>query len=222
MTTSGPQARIEPSGSGTRDGLVDLLRRRRMTRRFDGGPILDEILLVARDALRAPSAGFSQGVHLVVLVGEDLAGFWKRSGAGEWFAERSPGVVDAQCVVLVLGDRGDYVQRYAQDDKRELGLDDAENWQTPYWIVDAGMVAQNFLLLVEERRWGALFFGVHGDQRDYFEELGIPSTAHCIGAIAVGFRSGRDAPSGSAVSRRRRETRETIHVGRWNTTQVDD
>jgi nitroreductase len=196
--------------------LERLLRRRRMTRRFDGGPERDEIVEVLESSLRAPSAGFSQGVHVVLLSGDDVSGFWIRSGAGAWFEQRSPGVAGAPHVVLVFGDRKEYLDRYSLGDKRELGFDIADRWQTPYWLVDAGMVVQNFLLLAEERRWGALFFGVFGDQNAYFEELGIPSTAHCIGAIAVGYRSVRDDPSGSPTTRPRRDPDEVIHIGRWD------
>lgn len=203
---------VEPSFTD----LEKLLRRRRMTRRFDGGPDRDELISVLRSSLRAPSAGFSQGIHVVVLSGEDVSTFWSRSGAGAWFEKRSPGVVGAPHVVLVFGDRKEYVDRYSLDDKRELGFDIAERWQTPYWLVDAGMVVQNVLLLVEERRWGALFFGVFGNQEAYFEELGIPVTAHCIGAIAVGYRSALDAPSGSPTTRGRRDPDEVVHIGRWH------
>lgn len=187
-----------------------------MTRRFAGGPPLAEVVSIAEVSLRAPSAGFSQGVHLVVLTDSDVHEFWERSGAGSWFASRSPGVLAAPHVVLVFGDRQAYADRYALEDKRVLGFDDASRWHTPYWLVDAGMVAQNLLLLAEERRWGALFFGVHGDQQEYFSELKVPSSAQCIGAIAIGFRSDSDAPSGSPTTRSRREPSEVVHVGRWS------
>jgi nitroreductase len=196
--------------------LEKLLRRRRMTRRFEGGPDIAELVPVLESSLRAPSAGFSQGVHLVVLSEDDVATFWIRTGAGAWFEKRSPGVVGAAHVILIFGDQKEYVDRYSLDDKREMGFDLASKWYTPYWIVDAGMVAQNLLLLIEERRWGALFFGVYGDQGRYFEELGVPRTAHCIGAIAVGHRSALDAPSGSPTKRARRDPRELVHRGRWS------
>lgn len=195
--------------------LEKILRRRRMTRRFDGGPDLDDVAHVLEASLRAPSAGFSQGVHLVVLSGAKLEEFWDRTGAREWFTRRSPGVVDATYVVLVLGDRQEYLDRYGLDDKRDLGLSSADRWHTPYWMVDAAMVAENLLLLAEERRWGALFFGLYGDQQRYFDELGIPHSAHCIGAVAVGFRAGADEPTGSPTSRTRRDPKELVHFGRW-------
>jgi nitroreductase len=186
-----------------------------MTRTFRAGPSLEEVVRIAEVSLRAPSAGFSQGVHLLVLSGENLEQFWERSGAGAWFTGRSPGVLEAPHVVLVLGDRQAYVDRYSLEDKRELGFAEASRWQTPYWLVDAGMVAQNVLLLVEERQWGALFFGVHGDQTEYFAELLVPASAHCIGAIAIGFRDPSDRPSGSPTTRPRRAPHETVHVGTW-------
>lgn len=197
-------------------GVERLVRRRRMTRTFAGGPPSGEVIAAAQTALRAPSAGFAQGVHLVILFDDDLQEFWTRSGAGDWFTRRSPGVLEARYVILVFGDASEYLDRYAQKDKVELGFDDASRWHTPYWLVDAGMVVQNLLLLVEDERWGALFFGVHGDQREYFEDLGVPHSAHCVGAVAIGYRSASDAPSGSPVSRKRRETREIVHLGKWS------
>ena len=59
--------------------LREAIRRRRMVRRFDPRPlpagVLDRIL---ESATHAPSAGFSQGLDLVVLEGpEAVAGFWR-------------------------------------------------------------------------------------------------------------------------------------------------
>lgn len=206
-------------GSEGRDrkvGIERLLRRRRMTRTFAGGPSSNEVIAAAGTALRAPSAGYAQGVHLVILFEDDLREFWTRSRAGDWFAKRSPGVLGARYVILVFGDASAYLDRYAQEDKVDMGLDDASRWQTPYWLVDAGMVVQNLLLLAEDERWGALFFGVHGDQREYFEGLGVPDSAHCVGAVAIGHRAASDAPSGSSVTRMRRETEDLVHIGRWS------
>lgn len=151
----------------------------------------------------------------MVLTDTDVESFWARTGATEWFAGRAPGVLAARHVILVFGVSSEYTDRYSLDDKRDLGLDSADRWHTPFWIVDAGMVVQNLLLLAEERRWGALFFGLHGDQGVYFGELGVPESAHCIGAIAIGFRSTSDVPSGSSVSRRRRTPDEVVHIGAW-------
>lgn len=186
-----------------------------MTRTFAGGPSLAQISTLCSEALRAPSAGFSQGVHLVILRDADLAEFWAGSGAGRWFTERSRGVLQATTVVLVCGDQQAYLDRYAESDKAGLGLDVAENWAVPYWLTDAAMVAENLLLLVEERRWGALFFGTFADSETHLRRLGVPTTVHCIGAVAIGYRDPRDRVSGSPSRRRRDPAAGHLHEGRW-------
>lgn len=202
--------------SDRRSDLEHILRRRRMTRHFDGGPDLEDVVRVAELALRAPSAGFSQGVHLVVLSDSHVENFWNRSGAGGWFSDRAPGVLAAPHVILVFGDAQEYANRYSLEDKIGMGYESLERWDTAYWIVDAAMVVENLLLLAEERRWGALFFGVHGNQDSYFSDLGVPETAHCIGAVAIGFRSTTDLPTGSPTIRIRRDPSEVVHIGRWS------
>lgn len=186
-----------------------------MTRHFSGGPVDDEISVVCAEALRAPSAGFSQGTHLLWLTGGDLDDFWLSSGASEWFAVRSPGVLQAPSVILVFGDRQPYLDRYGLPDKVDLGLSDPHAWAVPYWLTDAAMVAQNFLLLAEERRWGALFFGLGTNHVEYLASRGVPATASCIGAIALGYRSEEDRVSGSPTRRQRQPAADHIHRGRW-------
>ena len=57
--------------------FTDLIRTRRMTRAFLSQPIGDEMLRSLIDlAMRAPSAGKTQGTHYVVLTGDDVAEFW--------------------------------------------------------------------------------------------------------------------------------------------------
>lgn len=186
-----------------------------MTRKFAGGPKREEIRALCAEALRAPSAGFSQGTHLLIMADGDLATYWERSGAGAWFASRSPGVLEATAVVLVCGDRQAYLDRYAQADKSGLGLDEADAWAVPYWLTDAAMAAENLLLLVEERRWGALFFGLFENQRRYLRELGVPESVSCIGGVAIGYRDPDDRISGSPTRRRRHPVGEHLHDGGW-------
>lgn len=186
-----------------------------MTRVFSGGPPSDEVRVLCAEALRAPSAGFSQGTHLVLMTEGDLTDFWSRSGAAEWFEKRAPGVLGATAVVLVCGDRQAYLDRYSEADKAGLGLGEADAWTIPYWLTDAAMVAENLLLLVEERRWGALLFGLFENQARYLRELGIPDSVFCIGAVAIGYRSPEDRVSGSPTRRRRQPSADHVHAGRW-------
>jgi nitroreductase len=186
-----------------------------MTRDFDGGPAHDDVLAMCDLARRAPSAGFSQGSHFLVLEGPDKEDFFQVSGAGAWFARRAPGVPRCSHLVLVLGDPSAYTDRYSAPDKIEVGLSHREAWSCPYWLTDAAMAAQNLLLLCEERGWGALFFGLPTDPRATLTHYGVPEHVEIVGIIALGYRSSSDAPSGSPTRRGRRPSHEVIHVGRW-------
>lgn len=186
-----------------------------MTRRFHSGPPHAELMDMCAIALRAPTAGFSQGSHLLVLTDADLSKFWKVSGAGEWFAATAPGVLDATAVVLILGDQEAYTDRYSKPDKVAHGLDQADRWVTPFWLTDAAMAAENLLLLIEEQRWGALLFGLFGDPRTVLDSFSVPESVSCVGAIAVGYRHPDDQPSGSPTTRPRRPATEVVHLGQW-------
>lgn len=196
--------------------LGQIIRRRRMTRTFDGGPSLRELKELGELALRAPSAGFSQGAHLLILMGEDLRKFWRESGSGDWFATESPGVLSAHAVILVLADETAYTNRYLQSDKAGHGLEKAENWVKPTWLTDAALVTQNLLLLIEEQRWGALLFDLFMEPRKLLDAFGVPPKVHCAGVVAIGFRHSEDQKSGSPTRLPRKATVEVLHIGTWN------
>lgn len=187
-----------------------------MTRRFDSRPLsaslVEEMLDLAR---RAPSAGYSQGVHFLVLSGEALRRFWSTTGADEWFGAVQSGVLSAPVVVLPLADPAAYTSRYTEGDKAGHGLEHAENWEVPFWLTDTAMATQNLLLLAQDRGIGALYFGIFRNARAALDQLGVPSHVLQVGAVALGFRAADDVPSGSATSRPRRATTDVVHHGHW-------
>jgi nitroreductase len=195
--------------------LADVLRRRRMTRRFSGEVGVDWVVEQCDLARRAPSAGYAQGTHFLILSGEHLRRFWIVSGAGGWFGERQPGVLAASVVVLVLADPTAYEARYSEPDKAGHGLDQAIGWSVPYWLTDAAMAAQNLLLLIEEARLGALFFGLFVEPRRTLDAFGVPTHVDCVGAIAIGERASDDAPTGTGSRRSRRPLSDIAHLGTW-------
>lgn len=192
-----------------------------MTRTFDGGPSLEDLKELGELALRAPSAGFSQGAHLLILAGDDLQRFWQVSGVGAWFATKSPGVLSAHAVILVLADETAYTNRYSQSDKAGHGLEEAENWVKPTWLTDAALVTQNLLLLIEEQRWGALLFDLFIEPRKLLDAFGVPPKVHCAGVVAIGFRHSEDSKSGSPTRLPRKAVTDVLHIGTWNTHSDD-
>jgi nitroreductase len=60
----------------------EVVQRRHMVRTFTSDPVPAETLdRILANAVRGPSAGFSQGQSLLVLTGEDLPKFWEIAGA---------------------------------------------------------------------------------------------------------------------------------------------
>jgi len=187
-----------------------------MTREFTDEPfdprLLDELIDSAR---RAPSAGYSQGVHFIALTGESVPSFWKTTDAEAWFAETQEGVLRAPVIVLPIADPNAYTSRYAESDKAGHGLDDAANWPVPFWLTDTAMAVQNLLLLVEARRLGALYFGIFRNVDALLSDLGVPEGMLSVGALAIGHRAATDRQSGSPTTRPRRAPTEVIHHNRW-------
>jgi nitroreductase len=189
-----------------------------MTRAFRPDPVPIEILDELVDlASRAPSAGKSQGWHLVVLSGAGTSRFWdvtlpmdRRRG----FA--FPKLVDAPVIALPLADRQAYLDRYSEPDKVASGLGSSgDRWPAPYWTIDTAMAVMTLLLAAEDAGLGALFFGVFEDEAGLRRALGIPDGLELLGAIALGYPADVDDRAGTSASRRRRTPDEIIHHGGW-------
>lgn len=187
-----------------------------MTRDF-GSDALDPLLVadLVDTARRAPSAGYSQGVHFVVLSGDSVPRFWQTTNAEVWFAQTQPGVLRAPVIVLPIADPDAYTSRYSEADKSGHGLEIAANWAVPFWLTDTAMAVQNLLLLVEAHRLGALYFGIFQNADVLMADLGVPERMLSVGAVAMGHRAAADRPSGSATTRPRRATTEVVHYNHW-------
>ena len=167
-------------------------------------------------ASRAPSAGKTQGWHLVVLEGAQTDRFWRHAFAPERRAGfRWPGLFDAPVILLPFADPDAYVARYAEPDKARTGLGaGADAWPTPYWTVDASMSVMTLLLAAEDAGLGALFFAVFNGEAEVRAELGVPGDLQLLGAIALGWPAADPSP-GLSARRPRRAASEIIHRATW-------
>ena len=187
-----------------------------MVRRFD--PTVAVEAGVVRDlvdlAVRAPSAGFTQGWDFVALLDPaDRAAFWEATDDGRPPDAWRRGVSAAPVLVLCLSDPGAYLDRYTEPDK---GWTDrsVDRWPVPYWDTDTAMAAMLLLLGAEDLGLGALFFGVPGERHDAVRAAhGIPDDRRIVGVVALGHESQR--VSGSPRTRPRRPLDEVLHVGRF-------
>lgn len=183
-----------------------------MVRAFSDRPLPREVVeRLVRDAQRGPSAGFTQGVDLLVLDGpEQTARFWDATfepADREDF--RWQRLFRAPLVVVPLASMDAYLDRYAEPDKGWTDRDPGR-WPVPYWHIDAGFAAMLMLLTAVDEGLGALFFGIFAVDR-FREAFGVPDTHTPIGGVAIGYPE-PDEPSGSLARGRRSDA---VHRGRW-------
>jgi nitroreductase len=195
----------------------EVARRRRMVRRFDQRPIprdvLDRVLDLGR---RGPSAGFSQGLELLVLdTPVTVAEFWQITRDPEFGWDLEDLAVGPTAIVLPMPDADRYVERYSQPDKIAFGMDRAENWPVPFWDVDAAMAAMLILLAAVDEGLGGWFFGITHGERELLDRFGVPERLRPIGIIGLGYRAEHDSPTGSSTKRPRRAFEEQVHRNGW-------
>jgi nitroreductase len=225
----------------------DVLRRRRMIRSYQEGRQVpaDALDAILGAALRAPSAGFTQGVSLLVLASAgERESFWQVAAEADspWLR----GMRTAPVLVLVWTSEEAYLDRYAEPDKGWADRDPAR-WSAPYWFVDAGMASMAVLLSAVDHHLGACFFGIPVDRIAAVREaFGVPVSQLSVGVVSVGYpalapemRSGpfetrpasvemRPEPvegrawrgpgpiTGSPTRRPRKPLSESIHRGTWS------
>lgn len=196
--------------------FAEVVRRRRMVRAYDPDrpvpPVVVERML--SHAIRAPSAGFTQGWEFLVLTDPaDRERFWSSTSppdaGGRWLA----GMRTAPLIVVPHADREAYLDRYAESDKGWTDRDEAR-WPVPYWLVDTGMAALLILLTAVDEGLGGCFFGIPAERvTTYRRAFGVPAGVTPIGAITIGY----PAPDWRSPSLRRgrRGLDQVTHHGRW-------
>jgi nitroreductase len=186
----------------------EVVRRRHMVRTFTGEPVPQRVLdRILDNAVRGPSAGFSQGQAFLVLTGPELEKFWALAGEAVSESART-----APLVIVPLSVKNVYLDRYAQPDKGWTDRDEAR-WPVPFWHIDTGMAALLILLTVTDEDLGAVYFGIVPAAVEPFRTaFGIPADHEPIGAIAIGYNA---EPQARDLRARRRPLDQLVHYGRW-------
>ena len=198
--------------------FTDVVRRRRMVRNYSTEPVPREVVdRVLSNAIRAPSAGFSQGWAFLVLdTPGDVERFWA-STRGDDLQEPDSwlrGMRTAPVLVVPLSSKAAYLNRYAESDKGWTDRDEAR-WPVPYWDIDTGMASLLMLLTAVDEGLGACFFGVPPERLDAFRmAFGVPPEYRPVGCVSVGYPGDDDRRSPS-LRRGRRGVEEVVHRGRW-------
>ncbi len=196
--------------------LTEAVRRRHMTRNFTDRPIPAETVgHLLELALRAPSAGNTQGREFVVLEGaEQCDRYWEATTDDAWRtrSRRVAGMRRAPVVILPYADPGAYEERYREADKDDgRGVSD---WPVPFWFVDTAFSVMTLLLGATEAGLGAAFLGNFRGEDGLRRVLGVPDGFRWFGAVLLGFPGEPDPPS-TSVGRGRRTIEECVHRGGW-------
>ncbi|MGI8867845.1 MAG: nitroreductase family protein [Mycobacteriales bacterium] len=200
--------------------FADVVRRRRMVRAYDPHrpvpPAPTRRLL--EHAVRAPSAGFSQGWDFLVLrSAADREAFWAATAEVEPDGDEADpwlrGLATAPLLIVCLSNRDAYLDRYAAPDKGWIDRDEAR-WPVPYWDVDTGMAALLMLLTAVDEGLAGCFFGVPPDRHDALRSaFDIPASRMPVGVVSVGYAApDRRSPS---LKRGRRPVSDVAHDGRF-------
>lgn len=192
----------------------EVLTRRRMVRNYTEEPVEPETLeRVAAAALRAPSAGNSQGVGVVVVVDVATRAEIAKLADEPAYVEMGfdPWISKAPAHIVIAVSEKVYRDRYSEPDKSS---DDGSeiDWPVPYWWVDAGASMMAVLLAAVDEGLAAGFLGVHSVP-DLSDLLGIPDDFHPIGVVTVGHPA-PDRRSGS-LSRPKKTSDDVVFTDRW-------
>lgn len=197
--------------------FTEVVRTRRMIRAFTREAVSSQVVdSLIETALRAPSAGKSQGTHFIVLTGNDVEAFWNDTlplEKRETFRWKQ--LLDAPVIVIPCVDPQAYVDRYSEPDKQSTGLGEGiDAWPTPYWTIDGSFAVMTLLLAAHDAGLGALFFAVFNGEQVLRSRLGVPGDVQILGAIALGHAAPiQDV--GRSAQRRRKSAEEVIHRSTW-------
>jgi nitroreductase len=201
--------------------FADAVRRRRMVRSYEPDRPVPRDLVdgLLRLAIRAPSAGHTQGWRFLVL--DDAPrreAFWAATSDGatdQWSARMH----QAPVLIVCLSDETAYLDRYAEPDKGWTDRDTGR-WPVPYWHVDVGMAAMILLLGATDLGLGACFFGVPTEHWDALRSaFAVPGRLTPVGVVSLGYPA-PDLRSPS-LRRGRRELSEVVAYGRFDSDSPD-
>lgn len=205
--------------------FAEVVRRRRMSRYFDSSrPVSRETVhRLLELAVQAPSAGFSQGWHFLLLQRRaDLDLYWTvtaRPGpADNW----STGMRSAPVVVLAWSDPERYRERYALADKQTSPAattgrgptgSDLAHWPVAWWDVDTAMAGLLVLMGAVDSGLAGAFAGVPADRWDQLRAaFGVPQQLRPVAALALGYP---DPAAAHRPKRLRRPLASVVSVGRY-------
>jgi FMN reductase [NAD(P)H] len=194
--------------------FADVLARRRMVRNYQDRPVDPEALeRIADAALRAPSAGNSRAIAVVIVTDPATRAAIARLADEDDYVVKGfdPWISRAPAHLVISVSEKVYRDRYSEPDK--AGPDGSQiDWPVPYWWVDAGAALMTVLLATIDEGLAAGFLGAHS-LHELSELLSLPDHHQPIGVVTVGH----PAPDRKSTSLDRppQPRHAVVHHERW-------
>lgn len=197
------------------------LTRRRSIRTYADRPVARDVLdrIANAAVVWAPSAGFSQGLRIVVVTDADTRREIATAAKEDELAAhgRPRWKAAAPVHMVVLTRESDYHERYQQQDKLKITGGREIDWPAPYWYVDAGAAIMTLMLAAIDEGLDTAIFGVP-DLEALRVTLGLPEDVRFVAVVTMGYPAeGADEPSGdaSAFAKLRKARPEVVRWERW-------
>lgn len=188
-----------------------------MVRNYSDEPVSrDAVERIVDAAVRAPSAGFSQGQRFVVVTDPERRRAVAKAGGEEHYVADGfdPWISAAPVHIVVCVDKHAYLRRYSEPDK--TGGEDRqsleEDWVVPFWWVDAGASMMAILYAAVNEGLAAGFLGLQAFD-DLHTVLDIPTEVSIVGVCTIGHPK-PDRRSGS-LKRGWNDRPEVVKWERW-------
>lgn len=168
----------------------DIVTARRMVRNYSDRPVdRDAVERIVDAAVRAPSAGFSQGQRFVVVTDDARRRAVAEAGGEEHYVAQGfdPWISAAPVHIVVCVDKHAYLRRYSEPDKTggEERESREEDWVVPFWWVDAGASMMAILYAAVDEGLAAGFLGLQAFD-GLHAVLEIPADVSIVGVCTIG------------------------------------
>lgn len=191
--------------SNTETHLESLLSSRKIVRNykevnFDKNS-LDKI---ANYIIKIPTAGFSRGIEVVQVFNKnkikDISNLFNEKNFIE--QGKSPWISHSVALFFIVLNENAYHERYSKGDKEKAV--NSNDWDVPYWFIDAGAAMMNCMLLLEEKNLSSGFMGLHNTNRKSFHKLlNIPQDYLIVGMITAGVENEINMKSSGKIQKKK-------------------
>ena len=191
--------------SNTETHLESLLSSRKIVRNYKEVNFdKDSLDKIANYIIKIPTAGFSRGIEVVQVFNKnkikDISNLFNEKNFIE--QGKSPWISHSVALFFIVLNENAYHERYSKGDKEKAV--NSNDWDVPYWFIDAGAAMMNCMLLLEEKKLSSGFMGLHNTNRKSFHKLlNIPQDYLIVGMITAGVENEINMKSSGKIQKKK-------------------